>query len=88
MYFKLVIIFFIVLLTYICTRYALAKSSTPPCKTEYFARAAGDAGEQESENKKRSEQLEDICILCNRGDDISMTSDLNNIFNRLSDYYY
>ena len=87
MYFNIIIIILIIIITHLITKYMI-KSDRPGCKTEYFASSTYEEAEAINEETKDLEKIKETCILCDGEDNISNNPELSKILNRLDDYYY
>lgn len=87
MYFNIIIIILIIIITHSITKYII-KGDRPGCKTEYFASSTYEEAEHMNEELKDLEKIEETCILCDGRDNLSNTPELSEILNRLDDYYY
>ena len=83
MYLELIVVFFIVILTYTCTKYILKNSNISSCKSEYYTSNT----DNNQEFHEPSPSMKSKCILCKGGDSISNIQNLQKILNRLDDYY-
>ena len=88
MYFTLLIIILLIILTYLFTKDILKNSTRIGCKTEYFASATYEEEALITDEEIEREKLKESCILCGGGDNLSDNPSLFNVLNRLDDYYY
>tara|TARA_B110000285_G_C14823077_1_gene467432 strand:+ start:17 stop:286 length:270 start_codon:yes stop_codon:yes gene_type:complete len=86
--YKIIIICFIVLLTYALTNYSLKGKKLGACTSEYYNSNSSEDRNKTLKDADEKSKIKEKCILCHGKDDISNTRKLNGILDRLGDYYY